>query len=479
MEQRRAAIIYAEVVGHGRLTSIDEEGTHRTLGTYLDIWSEIVERHQGRSVVLAGTTVLAEVSAAQEALRCAVEAQRTFKKRNADLPVDRWLRFRVGLNVGPVMVDRTDIYGEAVDVAARLAGRADAGGICVSEAVFSEANNKLDLRFEPLGELRARNITNPIAIYRVGLGPENAGRIARRPPPSMASSIGAAFIVVVGMFAVTALLSAWLRPDIADFEPAAGLASLPPMLEKPSIAVLAFENLANESERFHLEAGLTDSVVTSLAKFPNLAVSGPQSSPHVAERSPETMSELAEQMHVRYLLRGSVHQSSDRVRVTVKLFDTSGGTYVWGGRYDAARGEVFASDKGIADSIAAGLWTKLTQSADTGAFRSETTSAEAYRLAVLGFEHYRRFTPADNTEAKYYFRTATNLDPEFLGGWSALGWSYFNEARYGWSETPGESLARASKLAHKVLSIDPSHTEARALLDRIQASKGQVNQIVY
>jgi len=479
MVRRRAAILFADVVGYSRLTERDEEGTHRTLRAYFDVWSDFIRECGGRIVNCAGDALLAEMPDAARALSCAVGVHQTIRDRNRDVPVDRRLRFRVGINTGNVIVDPDDIYGEGVNIAARLAGRAQAGGICISEADFSELQRPANVGFEFLGDLQVKNIAKPIGAYKVLLRPEDAGKILSRKALSARPFPRALMaLAVIAIIAVATGLILPQRPKAPDLEPAAGQ-SATSLLAKPSITVLPFQNLTGDPEQALLAESITDGISAALAKFSNLSVSvsgqigsGGTTDAQGAER--KVMG-----VPTRYVLHGAVRRSPNHIRITTQLFDQNARRYVWGGRYDTALNDVFSSDNGVIDKIAAGLWTQITQNDETGSWRNEAGTAEAYRLAVIGLQHYRRFTPADNTEAKYYFRRTVTLDPEFLTAWAGLGWSYFNEAQYGWGENPQDSLARASALATKVLEIDPSHAEARALESAIKRNSVQTEPVFY
>ena len=473
MQRKRAAILFADVVGYSRLTELDEEGTHRTLTAYRDIWSNIIREHRGRVVNYAGDALLAEMPSPTSALRCAADAQRTIKERNRDVQVDRKLRFRVGINTGSVIVDGEDIFGDGVNIAARLASRGDAGGICISEAEFEQVRPPEDLGFEYLGEIKVKNIAKPVGAIKVLLRPEHAGKIiGHKPKNTKPSPWATAALTAVAVAAVGIGVSSWQHREAIDLAPAAGYGAHS-LFEKPSIAVLPFENATGDPEQNYLAASISDGIFTALSKFPDLHVF--LTRPVGGENAEQTAADLG----TRYLLLGTVRRTADRVRITTQLFDAHGERQAWGGRYDAAFADVFASEDGLIGTIATGLWAELTQTIEAGAWRNETNSAEAYRLAIIGLQHYRRFTPADNTEAKYFFRSAVSLDPAFLSAWAGLGWSYFNEAQYGWGDDAEQSLDRAASLAARVLAIDGSQPEARALDVAINRSRKPAPTVLY
>jgi adenylate cyclase len=271
-------------------------------------------------------------------------------------------------------------------------------------------------------------------------------------------------------------------PSAPDLEPAAGPIG-GSIMEKPSIAVLRFENLTGDPEQNLLAESISDGIFEALSRFSDLYVVTTRRIEDPGMETAEIAERNATDLGVRYLLRVALRGTANRVHITTQLFDTNGHRYAWGGRYDASLKDVFSAENGVFDTIATGVWAELNQDIDTAAWRNEAESAEAYRLAVVGLEHYRRFTPADNIEAKSYFRTAVTLDPEFLSAWAALGWSYFNEARYGWGDNPEQSLSRAAGVAAKVLAIDANHLEARALETAIARSREQVrgskDEVIY
>ncbi len=326
LPRKLAAILYADVAGYSRLTGEDEDPTHRRLSEYLDVFSEIIERHHGRVMHYAGDAVLAMFEAVVDSLSCAAFIQRELEIRNEELPEAQRVLFRIGVNLGDVIEDRGDIYGDGVNIAARLESLAEPGGICISESVHTAVAEKLPLDYEFLGEQSVKNIAKPVRVYRARLqpdvelplppaapAPEGVGR--RRPP----LVIVAASLLLIGVLAATGL-GYWKPWEITE-ELAAPAGMARPRPELPSIAVLPFTNMSGDPEQEYFSDGIAEDIITDLSQLSSLAVIARHSSFSYKGVSAKA-EDIGKDLGVRYLLEGSVRKAGNRVRITAQLIDT-------------------------------------------------------------------------------------------------------------------------------------------------------------
>jgi adenylate cyclase len=462
MERKLSAILYADVAGYSRLVGSDEEGTHRVFRVHFDTLTAIIKNHGGRVVHTAGDAVLAEFASVVTALECAVAAQRDLGKRNQEFPDNRKLRFRIGVNLGDVIVDGEEIYGNGVNVAARLETLADAGGICISRQVLDEVRGKVDVGFEYLGPQRVKNIEKPVNGYRVLLDPADADKVIGERKWTMrwrwAAIAGAVAVIIV-----TGALTFWLRPWTPDFEPASIERMAFPLPAKPSIAVLPLTNLSGDAEQDYLADGMTESMINALSKVPNLFVIA-HNSTFVYKGKPVKVQQVAEELGVRYVLHGSVQRSADRVRITAQLIDAIAGNYLWSERYDRNVKDIFALQDEITLNVVKELQVVLTEGEMARVHYHGTDRLEAVLLAAQSREYIRRFTKEDNLRGRELAEKAIALDPKFAEPYARLGWTHYLDAQAGWSASPIESFNRALALAQKALTLDATHPDSYALL---------------
>jgi TolB-like protein/class 3 adenylate cyclase len=360
MERRLAAILAADVAGYSRLMEADEEATVRALSACRQVIDGLVADHGGRVFGSAGDSVVAEFPSPVEAVRCAVDIQRELEAHEVDLPEDRRMRFRIGVNLGDVIVEGDNVLGDGVNIAARLETLADAGGICLSRPVFDQIKKQRDLGYEYLGEHEVKNIAEPVRVYRVLSEPEAAGRIigeTRRAKHAWKRvALAAAVVVLIGVAAAVT----WLRPWEPAVEPASVDRMAFPLPDKPSIAVLPFDNLSGDAGQDHMADGLTEDITTALSQVSSLFVIA-RNSTFVYKGKPVKVQRVAEDLGVRYVLEGSVQKSGDKVRIAAQLIDALTGNHLWAERYDRNMTELFALQDEITDRIVVALRIKLTE----------------------------------------------------------------------------------------------------------------------
>ncbi len=436
MEQRLprklAAILYADVAGYSRLTGEDEEGTHRRLSTYLDAISDRIKGHSGHVVHYAGDAVLADFSTVTDALGCAVAIQRELGERNRELPEERRVCFRIGVNLGEVIVDRNDIYGDGVNVAARLEALADPGGIFVSEAVRAAAGTKLALDFEFKGEQQVKNIARPIPVYKV-----REKKV----------------------------------PDASKDEPLA-------MSTKPIIVVLPLINMSGDPEQDFFADGLTEDIITELSRFHDLMVIS-RNSAFAYKGKAVKARDVARDLGVQYVLEGSVRKSGNQVRITVQLIDAENDRHLWAERYQRELEDIFALQDEIATTIVSTLPARIEAAAHERVSRKPTESMAAYEYVLAGKILHHRSSREDNRRALELLDKAVELDPRYAQAraWRAcvIGQSWVN----GWCEDPDGTWRRMLDELKTTLDLDDNDADVHRILAAVNITLGDHERAAY
>jgi adenylate cyclase len=376
VDRRLAAILAADVAGYSRLTGLDEEGTHARLTDHLRslIFPKITE-HRGRVVKSTGDGRLADFSSVVDAVRCAVDVQRGMLRRNSDVPQEKRIEFRIGINVGDIIIDRGDIFGDGVNVATRLEGLAEPGGICVSSRVKEDAEGKLEIIFENAGEQHLKNIERPVRVYRVQ-------------PGSPVSP----------------------RPTLA----------LP---DKPSIAVLPFENMSGDAEQEYFADGMVDEIITALSRFRSLFVIARNSTFTYKGRSVD-VKQAGRELGVRYVLEGGVRKAANRVRIIGQLIDTTTGAHIWADRFEGGLEDAFDLQDRVTASVVGAIAPKLEQAEIERAKRKPTESLDAYDYYLRGLARARHWLKEANSEALQMFYKAIELDPDFASTHGMAAWCH-------------------------------------------------------
>ena len=467
MERRLAAILAADVVGYSRLMGKDEVGTLAALKTHRkEVIDPKIAEHKGRVVKLMGDGALVEFPSVVEATQCAAEIQRTMALRNAAVPRERQIEFRIGINLGDVIVEGDDIYGDGVNVAARLEGLAKPGGICISRTVFNHLKNKVDLGFENLGEQRVKNIAEPIGVYRVLLDPGAAGKVIGKPKTAesrwMRLALAAALALLVAMAGI--LISQ--RPWEPREEPASVDRMAFPLPDRPSIAVLPFDNLSGDPGQEHLADGITENIIAALSRVRDLFVIA-RNSVFTYRGKPVQVQQVAEEQGVRYVVEGSVQRSGDRLRITAQLIDALTGHHLWSARYDREVKDIFALQDDITFKIVEALQVELTEGEQARVGRRGTNNLEAWLLRSQSRQFFLRFTKEDNVRSRELAQKAVDLDPEYAGAYTRLAFTHWLNAQARWSESRTDSLVRAVELVQVALNLDNTFPDTYVVLGLI------------
>jgi adenylate cyclase len=473
-KRKLSAILSADVKGYSRLMGEDELATVRTLEAYREMIVEIIRKYSGRVVDSPGDNVLAEFASVVDAVESAVQIQHGLKAKNAELPETRRMEFRIGINLGDVIEEGERIYGDGVNVAARIEGLSEGGGICISRTAFDQVKNKLNLGYEYLGEHAVKNITEPIRVYRVLMEPEAAGKVIgqERPRQWRWAVIAVAFTVILGGLAIW---NFYLRSP--PIEPASIERMAFPLPDKPSIAVLPFDNMSGDPEQDYLADGITENIITALSYIPEIFVIA-RNSTFTYKGKAVKAQEVAEDLGVRYILEGSVQRAGDRIRIMAQLIDATTGRHLWADRYDRNLQNFFALQDEITVKIVLALQVKLSVGVQTRLTRKTMPNFEAWSYGVRGYGHMMRHTKADNAKARDFFEQAVGLAPELAPALTALGWTYWEDAYHGWSESRKESLLRAVELAKKALTLDDSDPMIHALWGAIYLLQRRYDQAI-
>jgi adenylate cyclase len=375
--RKLAAILAADVAGYSRLTGLDEEGTlERLRNLRRELINPAVSLHRGRVVKTTGDGILIEFLSVVDAVRCALDVQRGMDRQNADVPTEKRIEFRVGINVGDVVVEGEDLLGDSVNVAARLEGIAEPGGICISDTAYQQVRDKVDARFQDAGEQQLKNISRPVRVYRVR-------------PSEAASS----------------------RPAL-------------PLPDKPSIAVLPFKNMSGDPEQEYFADGIVEEIITALSRFRQLFVIARNSSFTYKGRAVDEK-QVGRELGVRYVLEGSVRRSGDRVRVTGQLIDAVTGAHLWADRFDGALEDIFDLQDRVTTSVVGAIAPKLEQAEIDRAKRKPPENLDAYDYYLRGMaSHYQSWSKDAINEALRLYYKAIELDPDFASAYGAAARCY-------------------------------------------------------
>ena len=411
VKRKLAAILAADVAGYSRLMGADEAGTLARLKEYRrELIDAKNKQYRGHIVKTMGDGILIEFPSVVDAISNAIEVQQGMRERNADVPPEKRIEFRIGINLGDVIVEGRDLYGDGVNIAARLEGLAEPGGICISQTVLNHARGKIAFDVEDLGERALKNIAQPIHVYRVLLRSSRASEMPRSPKPVLA------------------------LPD------------------KPSIAVLPFQNMSGDPEQEYFTDGMVEDVITALSRMRWLFVIARNSSFAYKGKSPN-IGEVGRELGVRYVLEGSVRKAANRLRITGQLIDTATGAHLWADRFDGGLEDVFELQDQVTSSVIGAIAPKLEQAEIERAKRKPTESLDAYDYYLRGMASIYRWTSEDMSEALQLFYKAIELDPDFASAYGLAAWCYFWRMANGWTTDRTQEVAEVIRLAGKARDL--------------------------
>jgi adenylate cyclase len=466
--RKMSAILSADVKGYSRLMGADEEGTVKTLNECREIIAQCVDGHRGRVVDSPGDNVLAEFVSTVEAVKCAVKIQEDLKVRNAKLPDNRRMEFRIGINLGDVIEEDGRIYGDGVNIAARLEGLAEAGGICISATAFDHVKGKLKVGYQYLGAHSVKNIADPVRAYKILMEPEAAGKIiGEKRTNKRRMAIAVAVIILIGLAGWYLYIEQSRRVEPASVEKMAF--QLP---DKPSIAVLPFVNKSDDPKQDYFSDGITETIITALTQIQNMFVIA-RNSTNTYKGKNVKIKQVAEELGVRYVLEGGVQKTENRVRISAQLIDAITGKYLWAERWDRDLADIFALQDEITKKIITSLNVTLLKGEDARRWAQGTDNLEAYLKFLEGLKIHQQNTKESNLIGRKLLEEAIALDPNYILAYGQLGVIHFIDAIYGWAESRDKALEKAEELARKALSLDDSYPGAYNLLSAVQFQRGE------
>ena len=439
LPRKLAAILYADVAGYSRLTGADEDATHKTLNKYLDLFSQTIESHHGQVMHYAGDAILARFEAAVDALSCASVVQQQLAEYNEDLPENSQLHFRIGLNLGDVIEDRGEIYGDGVNIAARLESLADPGGICVSDAIRSAVQKKLDLNYEEMGDQSLKNIEEPVRAYRILMDIRSSTIPGSTGAESSSSSLE---------FSV---------PD------------------RPSVAILPFKSLGSDPDQGYLADGIRLGIQATLVQLSGLfLVNAPALNTY--RDSDATATSVGTELGVRYVLEGAVQQAGDRIRATIQLTDVDTKQAIWTERYDRIVNDVFKLQDEITREVISALNIKLIKTESYRVWFGKIASPEAREYFYRGSSYLYGGNLEDNALAREMYEGLYRVQPDSVIGPSNISITHWLDAFFNWTDNPDESIRQAAEWAKKAMQYDDNNGIGHAVYGHLLLLDGQYDE---
>jgi len=480
MDRKLSTILATDVVGYSRLMGKDEAGTLTALKCHqAELIDPKATQYNGRTIKLMGDGALMEFASVVDAVAFAVEVQCAMRDRNKEVSYERQILYRIGINIGDVLVDGDDIYGDGVNVAARLEGLAETGGICVARNVHNQVRDKLDLNFQDLGEVSVKNIARPVPAFQVVMD-EKAAALGTPIVQGAARRIRSSRTFVAAATAFLLLAAGaglWMRSNSLDFAPALAANMAFPLPDKPSIAVLPFESLSDDKKSGYFTSGLTEGLTTALARVPGLFVISDRST-DTYKGKPVNIKQVAEEQGVQYLLKGSVQKADDKLRITARLVDALIGRNVWTGSFDRPDGDVFAVQDEIVKRVSVELQVKLTDGGHARRASRGTNNLEAWLLVVQGKAELFKWTRDGMIKARELYEAARRADPNWALPVAALAQPDWYEARRGWSASREDSIRSGMALAERAIQMDPNDPSGYMALGNLLFLVGQPKRAV-
>ncbi len=469
-KRKLTAILSADAVGYSRLMNDDEEATVRTIQAYRKVFSTLILQHNGRLIDSPGDNLLAEFPSVVDGLHCALAVQHELANRNAAMSDNRRMRFRIGLNLGDVIEEKGRLYGDGVNVAARLESLAEPGGILLSGAVYDQVKHKLPNRFEFTGDQKVKNIPDPIRAYRVVMDPD-INHLPQKIGIKKTKRFKTLLVLLLGTIMILAVGSGYYfwqdrnSRSPANASPDSSV-SPAPAFRKASIAVLPFTNLSDDVEQEYFSDGVTNDIITDLSKFRELLVIA-SNTVFMYKGKTVSITTVGRDLGVAYIMEGSVQKAGDHIRINVQLIDASDGTHVWAERYNRRYTDIFELQGDIVQAIVTKLAVKTFQYEQARALRKKPNDLLAYDYLLRGYAYYHQRNRSAYSMAKEMFSRAVELDPFYAAAYVGLGELEYGKVSYGWTEFPDKALNKALAFVRKAIELDESNSTAHSLLSSI------------
>lgn len=476
IKRKLKAILSADVKGYSKLMGDDDVRTVNTITKYRQIMAGIIEKHEGRVVDSPGDNILAEFASSLNAVHGAIEVQNILEKENSKLPDNRRMDFRIGINLGDIIHKDDRIYGDGVNIAARIESLTDPGGICISRGVFDQIEGKFNVGFAYLGPHSVKNIKKPVDIYKLLLGSDYAGKIIN---PQIAKSstrrlLTAVMVVLVLAIGGGSIIYFNARPE---FETASIERMTYPLPEKPSIAVLPFKNYSNDERLGFFASGLTEDLTAALSRAPGLFVIARSSAATYKGRKTD-VKQVAEEQGVQYLLEGSIQKADDKLRITVQLIDAVNGRHLWADRFDRQAKDIFALQDEIVKNVFVELQVELTQGAVARFASRGTNSLEAWLLRVEAYGEFFKFTREGMIRARELTVAANRADPNWSRPLAVLASIDWYEAKQGWCASKEEAIQSGMELAERAIQMDSNDPLGYQALGNLYRLRGQAERAI-
>jgi len=471
-KRKLSAVLSADVKGYSRLMGQDEAGTVKRLKEYRALMTDLIQKYRGQVVDSPGDNILSEFSSVVDAIECAVKIQELLKTKNVGLTDDRKMEFRIGINLGDVIEDGARIYGDGVNIAARIESLAEGGGICISGTSYDQVKNKLNLGYENLGEHSVKNIVEPVRVYRVLTEPDMVGKLIgeKKSKEIRIAVIGLLILLVLLVAGVMVVWNSYFRLPSVTIE--SGRDNTLDLPKGPSVAVLPFVNMSGDHAQDYFSDGLTENIITGLSGCPRLIVIA-RNSTFTYKGQPVKVQQVAHELGVQYVVEGSVQKEKDRVRITAQLINGATAHHLWADKFDRELKDIFDLQDEITLKLMTALEIQLTEGEQARLRLRGPSNLEAYMKGLKALEYVRRHNKEDNLLARQEVVEAIALAPDNPNLYVLLAETHLQDIWFGSTASPIISFAQATNNLNNAFALDRNNSDAHLILGELYLLKGQ------